>query len=80
VFDLCDVFQVHIPGIKGDLFLLCFCCDLSGTALYKFDVGQKMDVISRGQYIALNMSSYWIDKVWEWIKMPIFLHVLPPVW
>jgi len=26
--------------------------------MYKFDVRQKIEVISEGQYIALNMSSY----------------------
>ena len=58
LFDLCNVFQEHIPGIKWDLFVLCLFCDLPGTVMYKFDVRQKIEVISEGQYIALNMSSY----------------------
>ena len=48
LFDLCDVFQECIPGIKRDLFVLCLYCDLSGTIVYKFDVREEMEVVSQG--------------------------------
>lgn len=38
--------------------MLCLCCDLSGTVVYKFDIRQKMEVISQGKCIALNIPSY----------------------